>query len=312
MNFYQQVSDNKRKSWFVVIGFILFVTVVCYLLSIAFNLGSSFVWIALIFSGFTSFVGYYYSDKMVLGLSGARPANRKDDFLFYTVTENLCIGAGIPMPKLYVIDDDAMNAFATGRDPQHASVCATTGILSRLNRTQLEGVIAHELSHVRNYDTRLMSVVAILVGTLALLSNMLLRAQFFGFGGRRNRDNRESSSGSIGVLLFVAGLIMALLSPLIAQLIQLAISRRREFLADASGAALTKYPEGLAQALEKLEADNTHLHSANNATAHMYIHSPFGLDNGRKMAQVSALHWFAGLFNTHPPIEERIKVLRSI
>ncbi|EKD52806.1 MAG: hypothetical protein ACD_61C00234G0003, partial [uncultured bacterium] len=220
----------------------------------------------------------------------------RDHFDFYTVTENLVQVARVPMPKLYVIEDTAMNAFATGRDPEHAVVCATTGILSRLNRTELEGVVAHELSHVRNYDTRLMGIVTVLVGLITLLADILLRTRIRG----RSRDNE----GNLGAILFVVGIVMALLSPLIAQLIQLAISRRREFLADASGALLTKYPEGLASALEKISADKEPLEAANKATAHLYIANP--LKNHH-----DSIGWFAGLFDTHPPVRERIKVLRG-
>ena len=201
------------------------------------------------------------------------------------------------MPKLYVLNDTAMNAFATGRDPKHAIVCATTGLLEKLNRTELEGVVAHEMSHIRNYDTRLMSIVTVLVGLVTLLADILLRTNI---RGKSNRDD----NGNLGAILMVAGLILALLSPIIAKLIQLAISRRREFLADATGASITKYPEGLASALEKLSGDKEPLEAANKATAHLYIVNP--LKNNK-----NTISWFAGLFNTHPPIAERIKALRS-
>jgi len=207
----------------------------------------------------------------------------------------------LPMPKLYVIDDTAMNAFATGRDPEHAVVVATTGILTRLNRTELEGVIAHELSHVKNYDIRVMSIVTILVGLVALMADWFIRISYWG-GSRRNRDNE---GGQLQAIFMLLGFVLALLSPLIANLIKLAISRRREFLADASGAALTKYPEGLASALEKLAGDREPLEAANKATAHLYIVNPL---NNLK----SGVGMFAGLFSTHPPIEERIKALRQM
>jgi heat shock protein HtpX len=200
------------------------------------------------------------------------------------------------MPKLYVLNDSAMNAFATGRDPKHAVVCATTGLLSKLNRTELEGVIAHEMGHIRNYDTRLMSIVTILVGLITLLADVLLRTNI------RGKSNREG--GNIGAILMIAGLVLALLSPIIAKLIQLAISRRREFLADATGAFITKYPEGLASALEKLSGDREPLEAANKATSHLYIVNP--LKNHH-----DSVGWFAKLFNTHPPIAERVKALRS-
>ncbi|MBI1872207.1 M48 family metallopeptidase, partial [Candidatus Collierbacteria bacterium] len=241
----------------------------------------------------------YYSDQIILTLSSARPAKRSEFFDYYTVTENLSKVAGIPMPRLYVIEDTAMNAFATGRDPKHAVVVATTGILDKLNRSELEGVIGHELSHVRNYDIRLMGIVTVLIGIITLLADYLLRFSFYG-GRRRDRDDK----GQLQAIFMIVGLVLALLSPIIANLIKLAISRRREFLADASSAALTKYPEGLARALEKLSADKEPLEAANKATAHLYIVNP--LRNHH-----DAVGWFAGLFNTHPPVTERIKALRS-
>ena len=295
-NFYEQVDENKFHSGLVIASFMVFITGATYLISYSLGFDTSAVGLALIISGFLSFLSYYNSDKIILSISGAVPANKRDHFDFYTVTENLSRAARLPMPKLYVIDDTAMNAFATGRDPEHAAVCATTGLLSRLKRTELEGVIAHELSHIRNYDIRLMSLVTVLVGLVTLLADILLRTRI---RGRSDRDE-----GNLGVILFIAGLVMALLSPLVAQLIQLAISRRREFFADASGAALTKYPEGLASALEKISADKEPLEAANKATAHLYIANP--LKNHH-----DSVGWFSGLFNTHPPIKDRLKALRS-
>ena len=300
LNIYEQVDANKRKSALIIVLFITFIASVAYVLARALGFDSlSFIGWALVLSGLMSFASYYWSDKIILNLSGARPASRKTDFHFYTVTENLCLAAQLPLPKLYVIDDTAMNAFATGRDPQHAVVVATTGILGKLNRTELEGVVAHELSHIRNYDIRLMSVVTVLVGVVTLLADWFLRMTYW---GRRSRDDREGSQ--ITAVFMLLGFVLALLSPLIANLIKLAVSRRREFLADASGAALTKYPEGLASALEKLAADHEPLEAANKATAHLYIVNP--LKNLH-----SGIGWFAGLFNTHPPIQERIKALRQ-
>jgi len=299
MSIYSEIASNKRKSWFIVGGFFLFTLAVAYVISRAMGYGPDAVAIALIFSGLSSLGGYYFSDSIVLGLSGARPASREKDFQFYTVTENLCLAARLPMPKLYVIEDTAMNAFATGRDPQHAVICATSGILSRLDRTELEGVVAHELSHVRNYDMRLMSVVAVLVGLIALMADFFLR--WGSLGGRRSKDNE----GNLGALFMIAGIVLAILSPFIAQLIQLSISRSREYLADASAAKITGYPEGLARALEKLAADKEPLEVANKATAHLYITNP--LKNHH-----DSVSWFAGLFNTHPPIAERVAKLRGM
>ncbi len=278
--------------------FVAFVIALAYVLGQSLGYGTSWMWIAVIFSVISSFASYYWGDKIVLAMSGARPADRNREFDFFTVAENLSIAAGLPKPKLYVIDDTAMNAFATGRDPQHALVCATTGILKRLDRRELEGVIAHELSHIKNFDTRLMAVVAVLVGTVAFLADMFLRSLWW--GGRRNRDDDRG----LGSILLVAGVVLALLSPLIATIIQLAVSRKREFLADATSAYLTRYPQGLARALEKLKADKEVLEAATNATAHLYITNPF------KEKQFGA--WFSSLFDTHPPLDERIKILRSM
>ena len=295
-NIYEQVDENKFRSVVVITSFIVFITAASYLITYSLGYDLSAVGIALVLSGIFSFIGYYNSDKIILGISGASPANKGDHFEFYTVTENLARVARIPMPKLYVIDDTAMNAVATGRDPEHAVVCATTGILSKLNRTEMEGVVAHELSHIRNYDIRLMSIVTILVGLVTLLADILLRTRM------RGKSDREE--GNLGAILMIAGIIMALLSPLVAQLIQLAISRRREFFADASGALLTKYPAGLASALEKISADKEPLEAANKATAHLYIANP--LKNHH-----DSIGWVADLFNTHPPVKERIKALRA-
>ena len=295
-SYYQLVDANKARSGMVIAIFIVFITTATYLLSYVLGFDLSAVGIALVLSGALSFVSYYFSDQIILSISGAVPANKRDHFDFYTVAENIARPAGIPMPKLYVQNDSAMNAFATGRDPEHAVVCATTGLLAKLTRTELEGVVAHEMSHIRNYDTRLMSIVTILVGLITLLADILLRTNI---RGKSDRDN-----GNIGAFLMIAGFILALLSPIIAKLIQLAISRRREFLADATGAQITKYPEGLASALEKLSGDKEPLEAANKATSHLYIVNP--LKNHH-----DSIGWFANLFNTHPPIAERIKALRS-
>lgn len=308
-NIYEVRSANKIKSAIIVALFVAFVFLATYVLANAFAYyqgyqpgGFGIVGIALIVSGISSYVSYYFSDKIVLSISGARPANRKADFLFYTVAENLAIGAGIPKPTLYVIDDPAPNAFATGRDPKHAVICATTGLLEKLNRTELEGVVAHEMTHVRNYDTRLMSIVAVMVGLIALLGDWFMRMMWFG-GGRR-RDNKEG--GDLGSIFLVLGIIFAILSPIIATLIQLAISRRREFMADAGSVEETRQPQGLISALEKISSDPAPLHSANKATAHLFIVNPI------KGGGHGSVGWFANLFNTHPPIPERIKALKSM
>jgi len=293
-NVYELVDANKRKSNLVIILFIAFVTAAGYLMAYSFGYDLSLVGFALIISGLISFASFYYSDKIILGISKAIPATRKGHFQFYTVTENLCLVARIPQPKLFVINDTAMNAFATGRDPEHAVVVATTGLLQRLNRTELEGVVAHELSHVKNFDIRLMGIVTVLVGMITLLADILLRT--------RIRGSKRNDSGQLGAIIFIIGLILALLSPLIANLIKLAISRHREFLADASAAKLTRYPAGLASALKKISQDKEPLEAANKATAHLYISNPLKNTHG-------TIGWFAKAFNTHPPVEERIKAL---
>ena len=300
INVYERVEVNKRKSALVVFGFVVFVVSVVYVFSRALGYGLDMVGTALIFSGAMSFASYYWSDKIILSLSGAREADRERDFEFYTVTENLAMAARLPKPRLYVIEDTAMNAFATGRDPEHAVVVATTGLLNRLDRSELEGVVAHELAHIKNYDIRLMGVVAILVGLVALLADWFLRIS--AWGGGRKRDNEGNNQ--LQAVLMVVGVLLALLAPLVANLIKLAISRRREFLADAEAAKLTRYPEGLARALEKISSDKEPLEVANKATAHLYIVNP--LRNRH-----DAVGWFSGLFNSHPPVEERIAALRA-
>lgn len=300
MNIYSQISSNKLKTILIMILFVVFITTIAYIFGKATGSGLSYVGIALIFSGLMSFGSYYYSDKIVLAMSNAKQITKKDNPEFYRIVENLCIGDGLPMPKLYIIEDSATNAFATGRDPKHAVVCTTTGILEKLNKTELEGVFAHELSHIKNYDIRLMAIVVVLVGIVTLLADFFMRNLWF--GGHRRSDEREG--GNAQGLFLIIGIIFAILSPIIATLIQLAVSRKRELLADASAALLTRYPEGLASALEKISKDKEPLEAANKATAHLYIVNPF---KGKHLGG-----FIAGLFNTHPPIEERIKILRSM
>ena len=270
----------------------------------ALGYGPSFVGFALVLSGLISFASYWWSDKIILTISRAKPANRQKHFHFFTVTENLSLAARIPKPKLYVIEDTAMNAFATGRDPDHAIVCITSGLLSRLDRTELEGVIAHELSHIRNYDMRLMSIVTILVGMVVLLSDIFLRTSL--------RGRRSKEAGQIQAIMVVAGITLALLSPLIAQIIRLAISRRREFFADASAVMITRQPSGLINALKKLGSDREPLEAANKATAHLYITNPLKNLPRRGAGRHDKIGWFAKLFATHPPIGERIRALEAM
>jgi heat shock protein HtpX len=301
MTHYQAIQANKNKSLFVVGFFMTFVAIATSVMSVGMGYGFDMVGIALIISGVMSLGSYWFSDSIILGISGARAVTREEFFDFYTVTENLVMSQRMPMPKLYVIEDTAMNAFATGRDPEHAVICATTGLLARLQRSEIEGVIAHELSHVQNYDIRLMSVVTILVGLIALLADWFLRIARFGGGKKRDGNG----GGQLQLMFFISGLVLALLSPLIAQLIQLAISRQREYLADATAVGITKNPEGLARALEKISADTEPLEAANKATAHLYIANPLKNTHG-------AVGLFASWFQTHPPVEERIAALRSL
>lgn len=298
---YNQIDSNRRKTIVLMIAFSLFIGVVVYVLVRALGhqgLGAlSFVGLFLIISGLINLSSYYWSDKLVLGLSGAKPIEKKDNPELFRTVENICIAAGLPLPKIYLIDDPAANAFATGRDPKHAAVAVTNGLLQRLDDLELEGVIAHELSHVKNYDSRLMSIVVVLVGLVAILADVFFRMMWWGRGGSSERR------GS-GILFLVLGIIAAILAPIVANLIKLAISRRREFLADSSGALITRYPEGLANALIKISADPATLKSANNATAHLYISNPF---KGKE-----AKNWLVRLFSTHPPIEERVAALKAM
>lgn len=251
---------------------------------------------ALIVSLGMTAVSYYSGDRIALWTSGAKPIEKRDQPYLYRIVENLAITAGLPTPKVYVIADPAVNAFATGRDPAHASIAVTTGAIERLANEELEGVIAHELSHIKNYDIRVMTVVIVLVGTIALLSDWMLRARWYHGGDHRDRG------GQATIILMLIGIALAIIAPLIAELIKLAVSRRREYLADASGALLTRYPEGLAAALEKIAAANQPMLRANTATAHLFLSNPFG----------SRRRWFARLFDTHPPIQERVRALRAM
>lgn len=298
MNIYSAISGNKRKTVLIMVLFILFITTLGFIFGKADGSPLLFMGIALIFSGIASIGSYYYSDQLVLATTGAKPITKEDNPELYRIVENLSIGDGLPTPKIYVVNDPSPNAFATGRDPKHAVVCVTTGILPLLTPAELEGVIAHELSHVKNFDTRLMGIVAILVGSIAIMANLFLNNLWF--SGEKDNDRNGNSQ----YIFIILGIIFAIISPIIATLIQLAISRKREYLADASGALLTRYPEGLASALEKLANNQIPTRSASNATAHLFIVNPF---KGK-----SAGAWFAGLFDTHPPIEERIKILRSM
>jgi heat shock protein HtpX len=296
---YTAIAQNKTKSWLLIFVFLVLVIALGFVFSQAYNAPGILVF-AVLFSTVSALVSYYYSDSITLAMSRAQEVDRKNAQELYRVVENLTIAAGLPLPKIYIIDDSAPNAFATGRDPQHAVVCVTTGILQKLEKTELEGVIAHELSHVGNYDIRVMTLVVVLVGTITLLADWMLRMSFWGGGRSRSKDGGNAS----GIFMLI-GIVLALLSPLIATLIKLAVSRQREYLADANGALLTRYPEGLARALEKISHDQEPLEAANKATAHLYIANPLKNQNG-------SVTWFAKLFDTHPSIEDRIKRLREM
>ena len=295
---YEQISRNKRNSILLCILFIIFVGFFGWVFGRLTALGNMGIVLAVLIATIWAFGSYYYSDRIVLVISGARQLEKYEFPHLFHAVEGLAIAAGIPAPRVYVIEDSAPNAFATGRNPEHAIVCVTTGLLQKLNRLELEGVIAHELSHVKNYDILFGSLVVVMVGVVALLSDWILRS--FLWGGDRRR--REEGGGQAAAILLIVGMLLAILAPIIAQLVRLAISRKREFLADASGAMLTRYPKGLADALRKLDADTEPLEAANKATAHMYIVNPLKEHGGV----------INNLFSTHPPIEERIKALEAM
>lgn len=298
LNVYKQIDANKRRSLLVMLGFTAFIVAFGYFFSYLYGYDWSFLLLSVLVSGVGTFVSYFYSDSIALSLSGAHPADRHSHPAYLGAVENLSRVARIPMPKTYVIPSAALNAFATGRDPQHGAIVVTQGLLDRLSRTELEGVLAHELSHIKNFDTRLMTIVAVLVGSIAMLLNWSWRMSAFG-GGRRRDDN-----GGGNAILMLIGLVLIILAPIIAKLIQFAISRRREFLADASGVMLTRQPSGLIGALKKIAShEDISLETANPATAHLYLDNPLTKENEGQ--------WLANLFSTHPPIKERIKALES-
>jgi heat shock protein HtpX len=295
---YQQAESNIYKTWLLISLFLAFIVVMGWLFSRAFG-SPAILLFAVLFSAIMSIASYWWSDKIVLSINGARPIEKRDNPELYRIVENLSIAMGLPMPRPYIIPSGALNAFATGRDPKHGVVAVTAGILQVLDRSELEGVLAHEMSHIGNRDTLVATVVAILAGLVVVIADWFLR---FSFWGGRGRNDREE--GNAGALLFVVGLLFAILAPIAAQMIQLAVSRKREFLADASGALSTHNPEGLARALEKI-SQAPYLATASNATAHMYIASPF-TERQKKTS------WLVRLFMTHPPIEERIAILRGM
>ena len=294
---YKQIDSNKRQSFFLMFTFVLVIVALAWVWQTYYGGGYLIVILAAIFALTTSLLSFYSGDKIALSSAGAKEIKKEEYPQIYRLVENLAITAGIPTPKTYIINDPSLNAFATGRDPQHSSIALTTGLINNLEKEELEGVIAHELAHVKNYDIRVMMVVIVCVGLITLLADWMVRSFIWGGAGRSNRDNNKGNP-----IALVIGLILIVLSPIFAKLIQLAISRKREYLADASGALLTRYPEGLAKALEKISRQSQPLKRANKATAHLYIANPFAV-SGKKISQA---------FSTHPPIEERIKLLRQM
>jgi heat shock protein HtpX len=304
LNIYAAIAANRRKTALLVAGFVLVVALAVEAFGIVVGLppapATAVATVAALLSLAAAWWAYRAGDNLMLGVSAARPASRDEHLALFRAVENLCIGAGVPMPRIYVIDDTAINAFATGRDPAHASIAVTRGLLERVERLELEGVLAHELSHIRNFDTRLMMMTAALVGLIAVLVDVALRMTWFGAGTRRRYRGKGEDAG--GALLLVVAIVALVVAPIVARLIQLAVSREREYLADASAALLTRYPEGLARALESIAGDKEPLEVATKGTAHLYIANPL-------KGQESALN---NLFSTHPPIGDRVARLRAM
>ena len=295
---FEDIKKNKIKSWFIVLLFLAFIAVIVYYICMALDLGELSIIIAMIFASVSTWGSYYYSDKIVLKLNNARPATREEDLKLVNILDSLVISAGLPeKPQLYVIEDAQPNAFATGRNPKHAVICVTTGLLEKLDYYELEGVLAHEMSHIKNYDILLSAVVSVMVGFVVILSDWFTRISFY--GGRRGRDRDNDNNGNAIVMLI--GLIFLILAPIFGQLMQLAISRKREFLADATAIEFTRNPDGLISALEKISADPNELKVANKATENMYIANPFR--NKKKSSD---------LWSTHPSTEARIEALRNL
>jgi heat shock protein HtpX len=297
---YDRIDRNRRNTFLLLIAFVVVLAGASIALGIL--LGLPYPYAPLVIIPFLIFalISYYASTSVVLGISGAHEVTKEQEPQLYRRVENLCIGAGLPMPRVYVIEDGSPNAFATGRDPQHAAVAVTRGLLQKLEPIELEGVIGHELSHIGNYDIRIMTIVVVLVGLVALIADLMLRLTLFGAGRRSSNEGR--GGGAAAVIIYALALVGIILAPLAAQLIRFAVSRQREYLADASGALLTRSPEALARALEKIAADTDPLESANKATAHLYINNPLREHKS----------FLNNLFMTHPPIEDRIRLLRAM
>jgi heat shock protein HtpX len=306
---YDQVTSNKRRSWLLIAGFVLFVALVATGFAYVLGFGLVGVVIAVVISVVTSLVAYWQSDAVALRMSRAKPASVEEYARYHNIVEGLCIASGLPKPRLYVIDDPAPNAFATGRNPRNAAVAVTTGLLEKMNRIELEGVLAHELSHVRNYDILVSTLAVTMVGVVALLADIGVRMAWWGMGRNSHRDfdRRHGNNGGPMAFLSIFGFLLLALSPLIATIMQRAVSRKRETLADVSGVELTRYPPGLISALEKLRDDTTVVHATSRATAHLWIEQPSA--QTQREGRLSRLN---RMFDTHPPIEERIALLREL
>jgi heat shock protein HtpX len=298
---YDQIASNKRRSVLLVAAFIALVVLMAWAFDLVIGYGVVGLVIALVIACVGSFAAYWKSDSIALAMSHAKLADQTEFARLHNLVEGLCIAAGLPKPRVYVIDDPAPNAFATGRNPQHAAIAVTTGLMERMNRVELEGVLAHELSHIKNYDILVSTLAVTLVGVIALMSDFGLRSIFWG-GGRRGGRERNALP-----ILAVLGFVLLILTPIIARLMHFAISRRREALADVSGVALTRYPPGLISALEKLKEDQTVVHSGSRATAHLWIEAPVA-----RTPEEGRLAWLGRMFNTHPPLDERIEALREL
>jgi heat shock protein HtpX len=303
---YDQVAQNKRRSFLLIAGFVVLVVLVLMALNVVIGGGPYFGIFALVVAGGAAAMSYWKSDAIALRVSRARPASVEEFGRLHNLVEGLCIAGGLPKPRIYVVDDPSPNAFATGRDPKHAAIAVTTGLLEKMNRVELEGVLAHELSHIKNYDILVSTLAVTMVGTVALAADIGVRFLWFGMGRNRNNSS-DGGGGGLGALLAVFGFVLLILSPLIAKIMQAAVSRKRETLADVSGIELTRYPPGLISALEKLRDDYTVVGSTSHATAHLWIEQPQAVSEADgKMSRLNRL------FDTHPPLEERIALLREL
>ena len=306
---YDQVTANKRRSWLLVAGFVIFVALVCAAFAYLIGGGPVGIVIALVVAGGSSILAYWKSDAIALRASRAKPASVEEYARYHNIVEGLCIASGLPKPRLYVVDDPAPNAFATGRNPRNAAVAVTTGLLEKMNRIELEGVLAHELSHVKNYDILVSTLAVTMVGVVALLADIGIRMTWWGMGrsSHRDFDSRQGGGGGPQAILAIAGFALLALAPLVAQVMQRTVSRRREVLADVSGVEMTRYPPGLISALEKLRDDSTVVASTSHATAHLWIEQP-----AAQTEPEGRLSRFNRMFDTHPPLQERIALLREL